>query len=97
MLCNRWVAPARYGDKSPIATVELRDMDAVEAGASRVEVRLTPTLDGTLVTVVEQPLASTGVSASASARADAVAATGAVWATRLLHLEALLLAVPVPV
>jgi len=58
-----------------------------EAGASEVEITLTPDLDGTLVHVVERPLAPV-----ASARSSAVAAaSSAAWSHRLLHLEALLL------
>lgn len=62
-------------------------VDGDEAGASEVEVSLTPVLDGTVVTVVERPLAPIGP------RADASAATAgaAAWSHRLLHLEALLL------
>jgi uncharacterized protein YndB with AHSA1/START domain len=59
-----------------------------EAAASEVEVRLAPTRDGTLLTVVERPL---GPSASAAVSASACAAAGSAWSHRLLHLEALLL------
>lgn len=53
--------------------------------ASEVEVTLTPTLDGTLVTVTERPLTT-------AARASAAATTSMeAWSHRLLHLEALLL------
>jgi uncharacterized protein YndB with AHSA1/START domain len=51
--------------------------------ASRVEITLTPTEDGTLVRVVERLLPPTGPSVRASV-ANA-------WSHRLLHLEALLL------
>ena len=52
-----------------------------------MEITLTPDLDGTLVHVVERPLAPV-----ASARASAVAsASSSAWSHRLLHLEALLL------
>ena len=155
---------SRYGDATPIATVELRDMDAVErhvtlptnldeawelltrpddqagwlgaevqldptegagglvveqdgtrrrlvvdrvdagqrlawhwwidgedpSAASEVEITLAPTGEGTLVTVVERPLASASASASGSS-AQASAAAGEAWSHRLLHLEALLL------
>jgi uncharacterized protein YndB with AHSA1/START domain len=56
-----------------------------EDRASRVEITLAPDLDGTLVQVVEQPLAP-----AAPARASAPA-TASAWSHRLLHLEALLL------
>jgi uncharacterized protein YndB with AHSA1/START domain len=52
--------------------------------ASRVEITLSPTHDGTLVRVVEQPLP--GATASV-----AQASIGEVWSHRLLHLESLLL------
>jgi uncharacterized protein YndB with AHSA1/START domain len=51
---------------------------------SRVEITLSPTTDGTLVRVIEQPLASASVPV---ARATA----GEAWSHRLLHLESLLL------
>jgi uncharacterized protein YndB with AHSA1/START domain len=52
--------------------------------ASRVEITLSPTDDGTLLRIVEQPLpgATAGV---------AQAHAGEAWSHRLLHLEALLL------
>jgi uncharacterized protein YndB with AHSA1/START domain len=58
------------------------DEDPV-AGASRVEITLSPTADGTLVRVVETALTPIGPVARASA--------GEAWSHRLLHLEALLL------
>jgi uncharacterized protein YndB with AHSA1/START domain len=51
---------------------------------SQVEITLAPTADGTLLRVVERPLAE---DADTVARASA----GAAWSHRLLHLEALLL------
>jgi len=56
-----------------------------EAGASRVEITLVPTLDGTEVRVVEELVAAP------ERRAKASATTGEAWSHRLLHLEALLL------
>jgi uncharacterized protein YndB with AHSA1/START domain len=64
--------------------------DGDDGAASEVEVRLAPTLDGTLVTVTERQL-GLPASASASASASACAAAGSAWSHRLLHLEALLL------
>ena len=58
--------------------------DDPDQTASRVEITLVPTLDGTLVRVVEQPLRTATASAP---RASA----GEAWSHRLLHLEALLL------
>jgi uncharacterized protein YndB with AHSA1/START domain len=53
-------------------------------GASRVEITLSPTDDGTVLRVVERPLpGGTAIVARSS--------TGAAWSHRLLHLEALLL------
>jgi uncharacterized protein YndB with AHSA1/START domain len=68
-------------------------VDGDEASASEVQVRLAPTLDGTLVTVTERQLAPAGAraSASASAPAQAAARAGGAWTLRLLHLEAILL------
>jgi uncharacterized protein YndB with AHSA1/START domain len=60
-----------------------------EGSASTVEITLRPDLDGTVVTVVERPVATGAASASASARA--LAQAGECWAHRLLHLEVLLL------
>jgi uncharacterized protein YndB with AHSA1/START domain len=57
-------------------------VDGDGAGASEVEIRLAPTLDGTLVTVTERQLATGPV---------ACAAAGSAWSHRFLHLEALLL------
>jgi uncharacterized protein YndB with AHSA1/START domain len=62
-------------------------VDGDEGSASEVEVRLAPTLDGTLVTVTERQLAP----ASASASAQASARAGGAWSLRLLQLEAILL------
>jgi uncharacterized protein YndB with AHSA1/START domain len=66
-------------------------VDGDEDAASEVEVRLAPTLDGTLVTVTERQLAPAGARASVQASAS----TGGAWGHRLLHLELLLLAVAV--
>ncbi len=55
--------------------------DGLVGPASRVELTLTPTDDGTTLTVVERPLEGDRFEASA----------GAAWSHRLLHLEALLL------
>lgn len=57
--------------------------DGAVGPASRVEITLAPTEDGTQVTVVERPL-------EPAARAAVQASAGA-WSHRLLHLEALLL------
>ena len=51
---------------------------------SRVAITLSPTTDGTLVRVIEQPLPR-------AAATVVRAATGEAWSHRLLHLEALLL------
>ncbi|MGH9276021.1 MAG: SRPBCC domain-containing protein [Acidimicrobiales bacterium] len=60
------------------------DGDDPDQTGSRVEITLSPTPDGTLVRVVEQPL----LTATASTpRASA----GEAWSHRLLHLESLLL------
>ena len=56
-----------------------------ELTGSRVEITLSPTTDGTLVHVVEQPLPTTTVATVARASA------GEAWSHRLLHLESLLL------
>ena len=58
--------------------------DEPGAGASRVEITLTPAPAGTTVRVVETPL-------SAAPTATARASAGEAWSHRLLHLEALLL------
>lgn len=55
-----------------------------EATATEVEITLAPDLDGTLVHVVERPLAPT-------APAGPAASASSAWSHRLLHLEALLL------
>jgi uncharacterized protein YndB with AHSA1/START domain len=67
------------------------------AGApSQVEITLTPSAGGTLVTVVEQPVpAAPGARAMARAFATAGAAAQA-WSGRLLQLESLLLLATVP-
>lgn len=58
--------------------------DDPDQTGSRVEITLSPTPDGTLVRVVEQPLPTATASAP---RASA----GEAWSHRLLHLESLLL------
>lgn len=65
------------------------DGDASGA-ASRVEITLSPTSDGTLVHVVEQQLPGPPIT-GAGAVARASAAAGEAWSHRLLHLEVLLL------
>ena len=62
------------------------DGDDPEQTGSRVEITLSPTPDGTLVRVVEQPLLTATATASVSA-----SSAGEAWSHRLLHLEALLL------
>ena len=61
--------------------------DGLVGPASRVEITLAPTEEGTRLTVVERPLEPASAHASASASASASGA----WSHRLLHLEALLL------
>jgi uncharacterized protein YndB with AHSA1/START domain len=63
------------------------EADADGAGASRVEITLVPTDEGTLVRVVEQLAAPPTPTRQAEARAS----TAEAWSHRLLHLEALLL------
>lgn len=58
--------------------------------ASRVEITLSPTGDGTLVRVIEQQLPGAPTT-GAGPVARASAAAGAAWSHRLLHLEVLLL------
>jgi uncharacterized protein YndB with AHSA1/START domain len=58
--------------------------DDPDQTASRVEITLSPTPDGTLVRVVEQPLVTARASASRTNASEA-------WSHRLLHLESLLL------
>jgi uncharacterized protein YndB with AHSA1/START domain len=58
-----------------------------DAAASRVEITLTPSDEGTVLRVVEQLPAPV----TASARASAAPRASAAWSHRLLHLEALLL------
>ena len=60
-----------------------------EGSASRVEINLVPDRDGTLVQVVERPLAK--VSAPTMTASSSAATSSAAWSHRLLHLEALLL------
>jgi uncharacterized protein YndB with AHSA1/START domain len=66
-------------------------VDGDEATASEVEIRLAPTLEGTLVNVNERHLTAGPAPISASASVAACAAAGSAWSHRLLHLEALLL------
>ena len=58
--------------------------DDPDQTASRVEITLVPTADGTLVRVVEQPLLTLTASVPRSSAGEA-------WSHRLLHLESLLL------
>jgi uncharacterized protein YndB with AHSA1/START domain len=60
-----------------------RDDEGPDA-ASRVEITLSPTHDGTLLRVVEMPLPGTVTTV-------AQASAGPAWSHRLLHLETLLL------
>jgi len=60
------------------------DGDDPDVTGSRVEITLSPTTDGTLVRVIEQPLASASVPVARATAGDA-------WSHRLLHLESLLL------
>lgn len=64
-----------------------REGDDPAADQSRVEITLSPTDEGTVLRVVEQPLAGSGPSASDAA----TQASASAWSHRLLHLEALLL------
>jgi uncharacterized protein YndB with AHSA1/START domain len=65
-----------------------------DSGGSRVEITVAPAGGGTLVTVVERPVPSTGgPSLLARAQVAGLAAAEA-WSHRFLHLEALLLTVP---
>jgi uncharacterized protein YndB with AHSA1/START domain len=64
------------------------DEDGVEPDPSRVEITLTPAVDGTRVDVVEHRLtASASVNVSATASPGAADAWVRAWAGRLLHLE----------
>lgn len=66
-----------------------REGDDPATHHSRVEITLSPTDDGTVLRVVEQPVGGShpdAPAAGAQARASAAA-----WSHRLLHLEALLL------
>lgn len=64
------------------------DGDDPAERASRVEITLSPTRDGTVVHVVEQPLPAAAGAPTARA---AAATAGEAWSHRLLHLESLLL------
>jgi uncharacterized protein YndB with AHSA1/START domain len=67
------------------------DGDSDSSGtASRVEITLSPTDDGTLVRVVEQQLPGAAPTGAGNV-ARASTAAGEAWSHRLLHLEVLLL------
>jgi uncharacterized protein YndB with AHSA1/START domain len=59
-----------------------------DGAASRVEITLSPTTDGTVVHVVERPIPA---SAPPAVTARAMASASNAWSHRLLHLELLLL------
>jgi len=63
-----------------------REGEAIDA--SRVEITIAPTVDGTVLRVVEHPIRG---HRAAPGGAGAQASASAAWSHRLLHLEALLL------